>query len=492
MSGNLEFLLPILLPLVGGGIIASCKKLNRTLLLRILVLIILLASAISVFMINFTPQELRLELFEFSADFSFMLKVDEASSFFSVITTVLWIVVALYSFEYIKHEEREQQFFGFYLMTYGAIMGIDYSGNLITFYLFFEFMTLCSLPLVLHNRKKESISAALKYLLYSLCGAFMSLLGILFISKYVYSTEFVEGGFFTSYGTMANKELLVVVLFIIIVGFAIKAGIFPLHGWLPTAHPQAPAPASAVLSGLITKVGVFGVIRVVYYVCGEDYLRNTWAQYTLLTLAAITIVMGSMMAYREKELKKRLAFSTVSQVSYILFGIFLLTIDGYRGAMMHVYFHAIIKVTLFLTAGIVIFKTGKKDVDDLKNIGRTIPITMICFTVSSLGLVGIPPTSGFISKWFLATGSLYSNLEPISWIGAVALLLSAVLTAGYLLVPAFMAFFAERKQGDRLKREKVSPFMTMPVVFLSSLTVIFGVANGGILGVVDRMVSTIF
>ncbi len=491
MSGNFEFLVPTFLPILAGAAIATCKKLNRTLFLRVLVFSILIISSAFVFYINFSGQEMSLMVHEFTADISINFAVDDASSFFSTITTVLWVLVLFYSFEYVKHEKREQQFFGFYLMTFGAIIALDYAANLVSFYLFFEIMTLASLPLVIHSRTKEAISAGLKYLIYSLCGAFMSLLGIIFITFYSRSTSFVGGGVFNNIEVQINKDLLLVAVFITILGFAVKAGMFPFHGWLPTAHPVAPAPASALLSGLITKAGVLGVVRVIYYICGDIYLIDTWVQYTLLILSIITIVMGSMMAYREKQLKKRLAYSTVSQVSYVLFGIFLLTLDGYRGAMTHIYFHAIMKVGLFLIAGAIIYKTGKTNVCDLKNMGHKMPITMICFAVCSLGLVGIPPTSGFISKWFLAIGSLYSNINIISWVGAIALLLSAILTAGYLLVPVFSAFFEERKT-NRLRREELSYNMIIPIIILAALTVFLGVANGGIVGTVDEMIVNIF
>ena len=224
-----------------------------------------------------------------------------------------------------------------------------------------------------------------------------------------------------------------------ILGFGTKAGMFPLHGWLPTAHPAAPAPASAVLSGIITKMGVLGVIRTVFYCVGADALRGTWVQTAWMILALITVFMGSMLALREDLFKKRLAYSSVSQVSYVLFGLSTLTAAGFEGALLHVLFHSAIKITLFMTAGAVICKTGLTRVSGLQGLGRRMPLVFVLFTVVSLGLIGIPPTGGFISKWFIASGAM-ALPSAFAYIGPAVLLLSAILTAAYLLPVSIRGF----------------------------------------------------
>jgi multicomponent Na+:H+ antiporter subunit D len=260
-----------------------------------------------------------------------------------------------------------------------------------------------------------------------------------------------------------------------ILGFSVKAGMFPGHAWLPAAHPVAPAPASAVLSAVIVKAGVLGIIRVVYYLFGAAFLRGTWVQTAFMVLALITVFMGSMLAYREPVLKKRLAYSTVSQVSYILFGISVMDLDGITGGLLHVLAHGFIKSALFLCAGAIIHQTGKTRVDELKGIGKEMPLLMWCYTIVSLGLIGIPPTGGFISKWYLAAGALNSYIPGFSVAGPVILLISALLTAGYLLPVTIMGFFPGADYDyTKLQKKEPSLWMTVPVLVLTVLTVLTG------------------
>lgn len=289
-----------------------------------------------------------------------------------------------------------------------------------------------------------------------------------------------------------HEGLLLVVAFSMIIGFSVKAGMFPLHAWLPTAHPIAPAPASAVMSGIIVKMGVLGMLRVVYYLFGADFLRGTWVQTTWMILSLITVFMGSMLAYREKVFKKRLAYSTVSQASYILFGMALLQPEGLTGSLLHVVFHAVIKSTLFMCAGAVIYKTGKTRVDQLKGIGKEMPMTIWCYTFAALALIGIPPASGFISKWYLALGALESGINIFSWLGPVVLLTSALLTAGYLLPITVNGFLpgADYDYGS-LKKKEPAWIMVIPLLILAALAVGFGVFPGGLTSLISGIVASI-
>ena len=267
-----------------------------------------------------------------------------------------------------------------------------------------------------------------------------------------------------------HETLLLGVAFAVILGFGAKAGLFPLHAWLPTAHPVAPAPASAVLSGVITKAGVIAIIRVIYYQFGAAFLRGTWMQTALLCPALVTIFMGSSMAYREKILKKRLAFSTVSQVSYILFGLFLMNTTAMTGSLLHVLCHSVVKDGLFLCAGAIIYKTGKTDVKELTGIGKEMPVVLWCFTLCALALIGIPPMCGFMSKWYLALGSLSSSIPVISWLGPVILLISALLTAAYLLPITIRGFFpGEDYNYSALVKKEPNAWMLLPLILLAAL-----------------------
>ena len=304
----------------------------------------------------------------------------------------------------------------------------------------------------------------------------MVLFGLFFLNRLADSFTFLPGGTMNAAAVAGNENLSLVVAFSMIIGFSVKAGMFPLHAWLPTAHPVAPAPASAVMSGIIVKMGVLGMIRVVYYLVGADFLRGTWVQTVWMSLALVTVFMGSMLAYREKVMKKRLAYSTVSQASYILFGLSLLQPAALSGALLHVVFHAVIKSCLFLSAGAIIYKTHKTNVDDLRGIGKEMPVTIWCYTFAAAALIGIPPASGFISKWYLATGALSSGTGIFSWLGPVVLLTSALLTAGYLL-PITVNGFLPGAEYDYAGLQKKEPNLTMllPLLILAGLALLLGV-----------------
>ncbi|MBR5430688.1 MAG: proton-conducting membrane transporter, partial [Firmicutes bacterium] len=334
---------------------------------------------------------------------------------------------------------------------------------------------LLSFPLVLHERTEESRRAAMKYLGYSLFGAALALFGFFVVAGSTSGAAFTPGGALTGPVT----PLLLAAALAMIVGFGGKAGMLPLHDWLPTAHPVAPAPASAVLSGVITKGGVLGILRTVYYLFGAEALRGTYVQTTVLVLALTTVFMGSMLAYKEKVLKKRLAYSTVSQVSYVVFGLLLLQPLGFAGAILQAVFHSVAKVCLFLCAGAFICKTGKTRVEELYGIGRSMPLPLFCFAVTGLSLIGIPPFAGFVSKWYLALGSL-AAFPTLGWIGAAILLVSALLTAGYLLSPVSKGFFP----GEEFEYERTSCgwCISLPLCVLAAAALLLGLFPAQLLG----------
>jgi formate hydrogenlyase subunit 3/multisubunit Na+/H+ antiporter MnhD subunit len=264
---------------------------------------------------------------------------------------------------------------------------------------------------------------------------------------------------------------------------------YPMHGWLPSAHPVAPAPASAVLSAVIAKSGVLAIIRILYYLVGAEKLFGTWVQTALLSLALLTVFMGSMMAYKEKIMKKRLAYSTVSQISYVLLGLFFFSAEGVTGALLHVIFHAVIKTCLFLCAGAIIYLTGKTRIEELRGIGKELPITIWCFTLASLGLIGIPPASGFVSKWFLAKAALDSGLPVFSWLAPVVLLISALLTAGYLLPITINGFFPGKDYTAPAAAITEPKTMWIPLVILAALAVGLGIWSGDMTAFFESLAS---
>ena len=332
--------------------------------------------------------------------------------------------------------------------------------------------------------------AALKYLFFSLFGAYSALFGIYILNKYADSLVFTAGGTLSEAVFDVNSGVLLLAAFLLIIGFGVKAGMWPMHSWLPTAHPVAPAPASAVLSAVIVKAGVLGIIRSLFYIFDADLLSGSVIQKAWMILTLLTVFMGSMLAYREPVLKKRLAYSTVSQVSYILFGLSVLDPIAMEGALLHVIGHGLIKAGLFLVAGAIIHNLGVTKVSEMRGVGRRMPITMICYTLLSLGLIGIPPTGGFISKWYLCIGALDSDIKVFSVLGPVILLISALLTAGYLLELTFIGFFPGADYGDEPKCEPKS-LMLIPIVALTLCSVLMGLFPGTLTGLIGQIVYSL-
>ena len=513
----------ILLPLAGGVPFLFLpflkqKRVGNVWLCAVLVLETVLAAGFvfklsQQFELGTSPSFLLLQVSDDSQllknevnGLSFTLKADGLSRLFLLLFSGMWLCAGLYSLEYMEHEKQTARFYGFFLMTLSSLIGIALSANMLTLYLFYEGMTLLSLPLVLHNQTPEAKKAGLKYLFYSVAGAFLALGGMMlvyyggelsldFINKGRYYAISCPVGEDTSLAVGRQGAAILIGSFLMIVGFGTKAGMFPMQSWLPTAHPVAPAPASAVLSGVITKTGVLAVIRLIYNIVGIRMIFGSWVQFAWLALAMITVFLGSMLAYKEQNLKKRLAFSTVSQVSYIMFGLATLNWWGVLGALLHVIFHSMVKNTLFFSAGSIIHHTGKTKVEELTGIGKEMPVTLWCFTLVGITLVGIPPTSAFISKWFLAKGALnytgkFSLFPAIfSYGGPIVLLLSALLTAGYLVTISMRGFLpgAEFDYASVKKRE-AGWRMLAPMLVLTTGAVLLGIYVQPLLGFLEQLI----
>nr|WP_305182267.1 proton-conducting transporter membrane subunit [uncultured Schaedlerella sp.] len=490
MNFNIWLILAVFLPIACGVLILffpGLKKRNLLLGVSFLSLAVSMLCALAVA----AGGEAELHLLQFGGSLEVYFHVDPLGRVFAAVITVVWLMAGIFSCEYMRHEKEEKRYFGFYVLVYGVLMALCFSGNLVTYYMFYEMMTLTTLPLIMHNKSREAIMAGLKYLFYSLCGAYLVLFGIYFLNRYAGTLDFTAGGSGLE-AAGGHSALMLAVVFLMILGFGVKAGMFPMHAWLPTAHPVAPAPASAVLSGLVVKMGVLGIVRVIFYVVGPEVIRGTWVQTAWLTLTLITVFMGSMLAYREKVMKKRLAYSTVSQISYILFGLALLNPEAMTGSLLHVVFHACIKSCLFLSAGAVIYKTGRTRVDELTGIGKEMPVTAWCYTFASLALVGIPPASGFISKWYLAGGSLESGIPVFSWLGPVILLVSALLTAGYLLPITIRGFLPGADYDyEGLQKKEPSGVMVVPLLILAGLSVLLGLFPNPLIQYLNQIIETL-
>ncbi len=490
-------LLPMLLPILAGCLAAFVPQLAEG-KIRKIVTIAVMAATLMLVLPLFAAGDVTLKLFTLSDSLPIFLHTDATGLVFAVLMAFVWMMAGLYSFDYMAHEGGEKRFYALYLCTLGALMGLCFAGSIITFYMFFEAMTLLTMPMVMHSGKKDAVAAGIKYLIYSVLGASLVLLGVFVLSPYVTTFSFTAGGVLDMTKVAGHEGLVLTFAFLMLVGFSAKAGLFPLHGWLPTAHPAAPSPASAVLSGVITKAGVLGVIRLMTMYLGVDFLRGSWVQTAYMCLTLLTVFTGSLLAYHENHLKKRLAWSSVSQVSYILFGLSTMHPVGFVGALLHVICHSLVKDTLFMSAGAIILKTEKTDVRELRGVGKQMPVTLACFTLASLGLVGIPPCMGFISKWYLAQGSLAATgVDTVLNIaGPVVLLISALLTAGYLFPIVIRGFIVGSKHGEHNENEEFvkndAPLgMLIPLLILAVLSVLLGMFPNPIINALTDIASAL-
>ena len=474
---NLILILMLILPFAGGIVLGCMKKASKPAADIIFTSVLALEAVLTLGYLFLPDAEIR--LFSMTEQLTVRLKTDSIGRIFLSIGAFGFLPAGIYATKYMAHGERQTSFYSWMLLSLGALVGMDSSENLITMYLFFELATLLSVPLVLHDRTEESIRAALKYLFYSIGGAFLALLAVFVLGAHTETLAFSAGGTLNSSATK-HRVLIEIVTFLGVIGFGAKAGLYPLHGWLPSAHPVAPAPASAVLSAIIAKAGVLAITRLVFYIVGTEFLRGTWVQITWISLALLTVFMGSMMAYREDVFKKRLPYSSVSQISYILTGLFCMTSESIAGGFLHVIFHACIKSCLFLVAGSFIVNLGKTKVSELRGVGKAMPVTLWSFTIAALGLIGIPPAAGFVSKWYLALGALDSGLKVINWLAPVILLVSALLTAAYLLPITIAGFFPGKDFVSPQRTNEGTARMWLPIAILGAMTLILGIFAGGL------------
>lgn len=488
MNASWLMLLPVLFPMIAGLMVLFVPALASKGERNKMTLAVLVVNCLLLLPVLFLG-EMKQNLFVLSDSLPVFLHADTLGKIFAALMCFVWAAAGAYSFEYMAHEGHEKRYYALYLITLGVLMGLCFSGSIVTFYMFYEAMTLLTMPLVMHTGKKDAVAAGLKYLIYSVIGASLVLLGVFVLSPYVSSFSFTAGGVLDMAKVAGHEGLVLTISFLMLLGFGAKAGLFPLHGWLPTAHPAAPSPASAVLSGVITKAGVLGVIRLMYSYIGADFLRGSWVQTAFMSLTLFTVFTGSLLAFREGLLKKRLAWSSVSQVSYVLFGVSTMHPVGLVGALLHVVCHSLVKDTLFMSAGAIILKTGKTFVKDLKGIGKQMPVVMWCFAIASLGLIGIPPCLGFTSKWYLAQGAMAMTGVNAAFnvAGPVVLLISALLTAGYLMPIVIRGFFPG--EGETFEKKEPSYVMLIPLCLLAGLSVLIGAFPDGLINLFSTLAA---
>ena len=401
--------------------------------------------------------------------------VDGLSCIFGTLVALLWPLASLYAVEYMSRGGGENRFFAFYLAAFGVTLGIAFSANILTMYFFYELLTLITLPLVMHDLDGRARYAGRVYLVYSMSGAAMGFISMVFLLQY-------GPGMFRFGGTVtagaAEVEILLVAFVLGFFGFGVKAALFPGHKWLLRAS-VAPTPVTALLHAVaVVKAGVFAVARLTWYGFGPELIQGTWAQWVVMLAACITIVYGSVKALKTQHLKRRLAWSTVSNLSYILLGIATMTAAGLVAGLTHMVFHAVLKITLFFGVGAIHHQMHRDFLSDIEGCGPLMPRVFITFSVASIGLMGVPPFAGFSSKWMLATACTALQ-HPLGYLGAVALIVSAILTALYLMQIVLMACFPRQTRAISVKipkraRRDPGRRMTVPLAVLALASVVVG------------------
>ena len=464
-------LVVILLPILGGAIIPFTKfKKKRTMYYFIEALVTI--NSVLVFFLLFSRPTDSLTVMQFTGDLSISFKVDGLSMVFSGLVAFLWPFATMYAFEYMQQEKHKKIFFMFYTMTYGVTLGIALANNIITLYFFYELLTLVTVSLVMHTLTKEAIAKSRTYLYYSLGGAAFAFIGVIFIVIYG-EGNFQFGGVMSSAQTAGvNDNLLLLIYVFSFLGFGVKAAICPFNSWLPEAG-VAPTPVTALLHAVaVVKSGAFATMRLTFYCFNFEIVKGTWAQDILLLLVIFTIVYGCSRAVKETHLKRRLAYSTISNLSYILFGVLIMTPLGLLGALAHMVVHAFVKISAFFCAGSIIHKTEKNYIHQMNGLGRKMPITFTIFTISGLALMGLPGLSGFISKWYLAEAAVQS-LNPLAYVGIGAILISALLTAIYMINITVRAF-CYKPEPDMVNATDPNWLMILPLVIFTIIIIAMG------------------
>jgi multicomponent Na+:H+ antiporter subunit D len=418
---------------------------------------------------------------------TFDFRVDSLGLLVGVVSCLLWSLASFYSIDYLKSTHASRRYNTFSLLSLGGMMGVVFTGNLFSLYIFFELLSVASAILVFHEETPEALKAGFKYLFLSIGGGLLLLFAIIANYRITGHVRLADIGV-----GLKGHPWFPYIFWGYILGFGVKAGLFPLHIWLPEAHPVAPTPASALLSGVMIKAGAYGILRTVFNIISLEELmpRHSRLGLGLVILALITILLGSLLAITQVEIKRMLAYSSISQIGYVILGVALLTPLGLVGGIFHILAHAVMKGALFLCAGVIISTTGLRQIKDFNGIGRRLPLTTAVFSLAALSIIGLPPFIGFISKWFLALGSIelirlpgYGSAVGITCLAI--LLLSSLLNLVYYGPIVIGAWFYEPqtdsgRAGQRPAEadEASHRLMIVPLLILGAIIVLGGIFPG--------------
>lgn len=409
-------------------------------------------------------------------DQDFVLRADAMGMLFVGLSSVLWLLTTIYAIGYLEGSPHRSRFFGFFSLCVTSTMGIALAGDLITFIIFYELLTLSTYPLVVHRGTADALRAGKVYLQYTMTGGALLLVGVVWLYEVVGSVEFTERGVLAGVSVVDYPDLLAIFA-ILVAGLGVKTALVPLHGWLPVAM-VAPAPVSALLHAVaVVKAGAFGIVRIAYDVYGVEFAARLGVLDPLSWVAGITIVYGSVRALTQDDLKRRLAYSTVSQVSYIVLGIGILGPLATIGGVVHLVHQGLMKITLFFCAGDLAETLGIHKISEMNGVGRRMPWSMVAFTVAALGMIGVPPVAGFVTKWYLGLGAIAAKDY---WALAV-LAVSTALNAAYFL-PVLRRIWFLPASGEWPKRERdqleTRPTLLVPTLITALLSLAAGLFAG--------------
>lgn len=477
-SQDFRLLLAILAPLAGAALVmANARRPNLRETISFLAAVALFGTVAWMVPDVLAGRRLRFTLFELLPGLSFSLRADAMSMIFAVSASFLWVLTVFYSAGYMRGlQEHEQTRFNtcFALALFGAV-GCAFSDNLLTLYLFYELVSICTYPLVAHHQDEESYEGARKYIAY-LTATAKGLVLPAMVLIYVLSGTL---DFSTNISTGilpadANRWVVTALYACCILGFA-KNGVMPFHNWLPSAM-VAPTPVSALLHAVaVVKVGVFSTVRVMLYVFGVDTMDALNLGLPTAYFVSVTIVVASIVALSKDNLKARLAYSTVSQLSYIILGVALLTPAGIQGGLLHIANHAFAKITLFFCAGAIYVATHKKNISEMSGLGRVMPFTFGAFALASLSMIGAPPVAGFVSKWYLLNGAWDAHSLTV----VLVLLVSTLLNTAYFAPVVYQGFFGRPAADDHGHSSgEAHPSMVIPLTITAVISVVIGLYPG--------------
>ncbi|MCK4839311.1 MAG: monovalent cation/H+ antiporter subunit D family protein [Desulfobulbaceae bacterium] len=472
-----KLLYALLAPLIGALVVMRCGKhpdLREG--VSVVASVAMFCLVLSMIPDVLAGNRLVYNLFNILPGVTVTLRADGMSMIFAIVSSFLWMLAVFYSMGYMRAlQEHAQTRFNacFALALFGAI-GVAFSDNLFTMYLFYEIVSICTYPLVAHHQDRESYSGARKYIIYLTTTAKGLLLPAMILIYVLTGTlDFADNINTGIFPTDANSALVTMLYVFCLLGFA-KSGIMPLHNWLPSAM-VAPTPVSALLHAVaVVKVGVFSTTRVMLYVFGTSTMEALNLGIPTAYFVSFTILAASVIALSKDNLKARLAYSTVSQLSYIILGVALLTTSGIQGGLVHIANHAFAKITLFFCARAIYVASHKKNISEMSGLGRTMPFTFAAFAIASLSMIGVPPVAGFVTKWKLLMGALQMEAH---YIGIILILLtSTLLNVAYFAPVTIKAFFGKPPAGEKFAGIKEAPLaMLIPLLLAAFISVLIGI-----------------